>query len=48
MRHEGAPARYSSFMKLPLCVRPARGARRRDGLNYPTDFEIVRRSKVSA
>src|ERR1700730_6564680 len=25
MRHEGAPARYSSFMKLPLCVRPSRG-----------------------
>jgi hypothetical protein len=25
MRHEGAPVRYSSLMKLPLCVRPFRG-----------------------
>jgi|HubBroStandDraft_4_1064222.scaffolds.fasta_scaffold214973_1 hypothetical protein len=45
MTHEGAPAVFV-IHEVPA-VYPG-GARRRDGLTYPTDFEIARRSKVSA
>ena len=46
MTHEGAPPVF--VIHEIAAVRAAIRGRRRDGLNYPTDFEIARLSKVSA